>query len=148
MAKTTPKKKVTTVTAKKGKDNSTVKEFKSKSGRNFQVKSSAGVDFWNPTDKGEIVEGAFMEMMKFKNTKFNDKNKTENIKAIILTDEGKQIALPNTHVIEKFFQEEGIKKGQYVHIEYGGKVVKKGQEKKAKPETFHSYICSAEILSK
>ena len=138
----TKTKKVTKVTAKKGSD---AKEFTSKSGRKFMVKSSAGVDFWNPETKGDSVEGAFMEMMTFKNTKFNDKNGTKNIKAIIEDENGKQIALPNTSVVEKFFKENDIKAGTFVHISYGGKIVKKGQEKKKNPESFHSYVCSVEL---
>jgi len=139
----TKPKKVTKVTAKKG--NESTKEFKSKSGRTFQVKSSAGVEFWNPEKKGENVEGAFCEMMKFKNTKFNDKNKTENVKAVIKTDDGKQIALPNTAVINKFFEENDITAGKYVSITYGGKIIKKGQEGKKNPESFHSYECAVEL---
>ena len=138
-------KKVKTLVAKKSKGNESAKEFTSKSGRKFMVKSSAGVEFWNPEKKGESVEGEFLEMMKFKNTKYNDKNGTENVKAVIKTDDDKQIALPNTAVVNKFFEENEIKAGQFVHIIYGGKIVKKGQEGKKNPESFHSYECAVEL---
>lgn len=135
----TPKKTVMKVAKKV-----MTKEFESESGRKF-VKSSAGVDFWAP-EEGESIEGEFIETMGFKPSKFDVKaGRDKAIKHVILTDEGKQVALPSTAVIMGFFEKEKIKKGQFVHILYNGKVVKKGQEGKRNPESFHSYKCAAEM---
>ncbi len=122
------------------------KEFKGASGKKFQTIVTKGVDFWQP-EKGDIVEGEFLEIMEFKPSKFDiQKGLKVSKKAIVRTADGKQIALPDTKVIKDLFEgENAMVIGEWIHIQYEGKIIKKGQEKKKNPESYHSYIISREI---
>ena len=134
-------------TAKNAKKEVAGKEFVSGTGRKF-VKSSAGVEFWNPEKEGDTIEGEFIERMEFKGGKYSklkdSKGNPISIKPVVLTEDGKQIAMPETASMVKFF--EGVEIGEHVHIVYGGLKTKKGQEGKKKPEQFHAYEFAKELV--
>jgi hypothetical protein len=103
---------------------------KKKTGPNSQrewVMVTSGIEFWKPEKVGDSVEGEYIETLKYKN-KFDKSKDGSNpqMKAIIRTDDGKQVALPSHGTITNAIEKNG--KGFY-HIEFDGKAKVKGYDK-------------------
>lgn len=125
-----------TKTKKEGKKKEPIEITTEKSTDGFErVKSSAGVDFWPPTgaEKGETIEGVYMETMEFKNTGQFAKQKPIQYRAILKTADGRQVALPDNWRINETVKKYGVK---LYRITFDGQAKGTGEHKGKK---FNNY---------
>lgn len=72
-----------------------------------RVTVSNGVEFWSPKEKGDSVEGVYVETLEYKNTGTYAKNKPMQLKPILKRSDGSQVAIPDNWRIHQAVKQFG-----------------------------------------
>lgn len=76
-----------------------------------ELPADENLDYWNPTVKGESIEGNICGT----ETSQWDKNRK---RMVLETPNGNQITLPDTRILDRF--RKGLKIGDYIKVTYDG----------------------------
>lgn len=131
----------------------TTKEVKKEKKKREYVTITNGIDYWSPKKKGDQFEGSYIETLRkenpdlkngFGDIETNEAGKKVKVQhyAVCENEEGKQIGMPSTKMMNEFFAD--VEKGKYVRITFNGKKLKKGKTKGEANSEYNDYVFEKE----